>query len=404
MTLQQAPTHADGRQPLERSLPTDFYLIDELLTDEERRIRDRVRAFCDREVAPIINDYWERAEFPFELVPRFAELGVVGGTLEGYGCPGMSSVAWGLVNMELARADASVQTFYNVHSGLAMISIAMLGSEEQRQRWLPAMARMEQIGAFGLTEPEHGSDSVRLETSARRDGAHYVLDGAKRWIGNGSFADLVIIWARDDDGKVGGFVVEKGTPGFEAEVMTGKIAKRAVWQADIKLRGVRVAADNRLADSRSFRDTTRVLTATRSGVGWTALGHALAAYEAAVAYTGAREQFGKPLAAFQLVQEKLAGMLAEITSMQLLCLRLSQLAEAGKMTPAMASLAKLNNSRKARQIVADARDLLGGNGILLEYHVARHFADMEAVFSYEGTDHIQALLVGRQITGIQALS
>jgi glutaryl-CoA dehydrogenase len=383
---------------------TDFYFMDELLTEEERRIRDRVRALCDQEVIPIINSYWERAEFPFELIPKIAALNIAGSTIQGYGCPGMSTVASGLVAMELARGDGSVGTFFGVHSGLAMSSIAMLGSEEQRQKWLPPMARLEKIGAFGLTEPQHGSDAVALETRAHRDGDYYVLDGAKRWIGNASFADVVIIWARDDDGNVGGFLVEKGTPGFEARVITGKISKRAVWQAEISLNGVRVPAENRLANSRSFRDTAKVLTATRYGVAWEEIGHALAAYEAALAYAKTRRQFGQPLVTFQLIQNKLAGMLGDITSMQLLCLRLSQLAAAGKMTEAHASLAKMHNGRRARQIVADAREMLGGNGILLEYQVARHQADMEAVFTYEGTDSIQSLIVGRAITGVAAFA
>jgi glutaryl-CoA dehydrogenase len=306
--------------------------------------------------------------------------------------------------MELARGDASLNTFMGVHSGLAMGSIALLGSEEQRRRWLPPMARLERIGAFALTEPEHGSDVVRLETRARRDGDTYVLEGAKRWIGNASFADLVIVWARDEAGDVGGFVLEKGAPGLEARVITGKIAKRAAWQTDLTLAGVRVPAEHRLAGARSFKDTARVLTEVRHGVAWEAIGHATAAYEAALAYARERVQFGKPLAAFQLVQEKLARMLAEITAMQLLCLRLGRLLAAGKMTPGMASLAKMHNARKARQVVADARDLLGGNGILLDYHVARHFADMEAVFTYEGADHVQALIVGREITGLSAFA
>ncbi len=383
---------------------TDYYLMDELLTDQERRIRDNVRVFCDAEVLPIINDYWERAQFPFELVPKLAALNIAGGNIKGYGCPGMSAIASGLIALELARADASICTFFGVHSGLAMSSIAMLGSEEQKQRWLPAMARMEKIGAFGLTEPNHGSDAVALETRAHRDGDSYVLDGAKRWIGNASFADVSIIWARDDDGNVGGFVVEKGTPGFHTEVMTGKVAKRAVWQADIALEGVRVPAENRLAHARTFKDTSRVLTATRYGVAWEAVGHAVAAYEIALKYTQQRVQFGRPLASYQIIQQKLAGMLANVTTMQLLCLRLSQLLEEGKMTDGMASLAKMNNARLAREVVADAREMLGGNGILLEYQIARHHADIEAVFTYEGTDTVQSLIVGRDITGIQTFS
>jgi glutaryl-CoA dehydrogenase len=387
-----------------QAAPADFYRIDDLLTDEEREVRDRVRTFSDKEIVPIINDYWERAEFPFELVPKLAALRLAGGTIEGYGCPGLSTVATGLVAMELARGDGSVCTFFGVHSGLAMTSIALLGSEEQKQRWLPAMARLDRIGAFGLTEPRHGSDAVALETRARRDGDAWVLDGTKRWIGNASIADLVIVWARDDEGKVGGFVVEKGTPGYAASVMTGKIAKRAVWQAEITLDGVRVPADQRLAGSRGFADTARVLTATRYGVAWEAVGHAVAAYEAALAYVKDREQFGAPIGSFQLVQARLARMLAEVTTMQLLCLRLSQLAAAGRMTEGMASLAKMNNAAKARRVVADARDILGGNGILLENHVARHQADMEAVYTYEGTDNIQSLIVGREITGESAFT
>ncbi len=383
---------------------TDFYLMDELLTPEERSIRDKVRAFSEKEVIPIINDYWERAEFPFELIPRLAALNIAGGSIQGYGCPGMSAIASGLIALELARGDASICTFFGVHSGLAMSSIAMLGSEEQKQRWLPLMARMEKIGAFGLTEPNHGSDAVMLETRARRDGNEYIINGAKRWIGNASFADVTIIWARDDEGNVGGFLVEKGTPGFEANIMTGKVSKRAVWQADISLKGVRVPAEHRLAKARTFKDTARVLTATRSGVAWEAVGHAVAAYEIALNYTRERVQFGKPLASFQIIQQKLASMLANVTTMQLLCYRLAQLQEQGKMTDAMASLAKMNNARLAREVVAEAREMLGGNGILLDYHIARHHADIEAVFTYEGTDTIQSLIVGRAITGQQAFA
>ena len=399
-----APTAEQLATAFTQSPLTDFYLMDELLTEEERRIRDAVREFSNREVIPVINEYWERAEFPFPLIPKLAKLNVAGGSIKGYGCPGMSAVAAGLVALELARGDASICTFFGVHSGLAMTSIALCGSEEQKQRWLPPMARMELIGAFGLTEPNHGSDSVALETTARQDGDSYVLDGAKRWIGNASFADVTIIWARMEDGKVSGFLVEKGTPGFETIVMTGKVSKRAVWQTDIVLNGARVPAANRLANARTFKDTGRVLTATRSGVAWEAIGHAVAAYEIALNYTRERIQFGRPLASFQIIQNKLASMLANVTTMQLLCYRLGQLQQEGKMTDAMASLAKMNNARLAREVVAEAREMLGGNGILLDYHIARHFADIEAVFTYEGTDTIQSLIVGRDITGTQAFA
>jgi glutaryl-CoA dehydrogenase len=389
---------------------TDFYAIEELLEPEEIEIRDRVRAFCEKEVTPTINDYWDRAEFPFEIVPKLAGLGISGGTIEGYGCPGMSAVSAGLVAAEFARADGSVGTFNGVHSFLAMQAIAVLGSEEQRERWLPEMARLEKIGAFGLTEPQHGSDAVGLETSARLDGDAYVLNGQKKWIGNGSIADYVIIWARGEDGAVGGYVVEAGgrsgerPPGYEATVMTGKTALRAVWQAEITLTDVRVPVENKLAECHSFKDVSKVLDRTRYTVAWRALGLATASYELALAHALRREQFGQPIAGYQLVQDKLARMLAEITSMQLMCWRLSKLADAGRMTAAMASLAKMNHAAKARAIVADARDILGGDGILLENHVARHHADMEAIFTFEGTDSVQALIVGREITGLSAIS
>jgi glutaryl-CoA dehydrogenase len=393
-----------------RSLGTDYYLLEQQLTDEERAVRDRVRAFVDTDVIPVINGYWERAEFPFELVPKLAALGVVGGTTEGYGCPGLSRLAAGLVSAELARGDGSINTFFGVHSGLAMGSVAMLGSEEQKQRWLPAMARLEKIGAFGLTEPEHGSDSVALETTARRDGDAWVLDGRKRWIGNASFADVVVVWARDvSDGEVKGFVVEKDEngrhpQGYATRVITGKIGKRAVWQPDVLLDGVRVPEANRLAAAHSFRDVNTVLTATRGGAAWECLGHAVACYEAALTYAKERQQFGRPIAGFQLVQSALASMLAETTTMQLLCFRMAQLQDQGEWTGSMAALAKMHNARKAREVCATARDVLGGNGVLLDYHVARHLTDMEIVHTYEGTDSIQSLLVGRDITGISAFT
>jgi glutaryl-CoA dehydrogenase len=383
----------------------DYYRLDEQLTDAELAIRDRVRAFGEREVLPVINDYWERAAFPFELVPKLAELGVAGTTIDGYGCPGMSRLAAGIVSRELARADGSLNTFFAVHSGLAMGSIALLGSDEQRARWLPPMARLELIGAFALTEPQHGSDSVSLETTARRDGNAYVLNGAKRWIGNASFADLVIVWARDDEGDVGAYVVEKGTPGFDAStIITGKMGKRAVWQAEIALTDVRVPAENRLADAHTFEDATRVLDQTRGGAAWECVGHAMAGVEAAVAYATERTQFGQPIAGFQLVQAKLATMVAETTAMQLICVQLARLQEQDAMTGPMASLAKLHNARKAKLVCSEARDILGGNGLLLDYHVARHLTDLEIVETYEGTDSVQSLILGRDLTGLSAFT
>lgn len=383
---------------------SDLFLTDDLLSDEERAVRDRVRRFCDEEVTPVINGYWERAEFPFPLLPKLGALGVCGGTFTGHGLPGLSPLAAGLVSMELARGDGSVSTFHGVHSGLAMTAIALLGSDEQRDRWLGPMARVELIGAFALTEPDHGSDAVTLETRVRRLGDGYVIDGEKRWIGNAMFADLMVVWARDAQGDVGAYVVEKGTPGVEARVITGKIAKRASWQADVTLADVRVPSANRLPGAVSFDDAARVLAHARPGIAWGALGHAVAAYEAAVAYTLGREQFGKPIAAYQLTQFRLAKMLADVTSMRLICTRLADLLGAGRLTPAMASLAKMHNAARARAVVAEARDLLGGNGILLENHVGRHLGDVEVVSTVEGTDVVHALIVGREITGLSAFS
>jgi glutaryl-CoA dehydrogenase len=286
-----------------------------------------------------------------------------------------------------------------------MQSIAMLGSEEQKQRWLPPMAELQAIGAFALTEPAHGSDSVALETSARRDGDTWILDGAKKWIGNGSIADVIVVWARDEaDQRVKGFLVEKGTAGFDARKMEGKGSLRAVWQAEITLTDVRIPETNRLPGAQSFKDAGRVLAGTRNAVAWAALGHATAAYEIAAQYCAERTQFGKPLVSFQIVQDKLVKMLAEVCSMQLYCLRLGRLIEEGRLTDTIAALAKMNNTRKAREVIAVARDLLGGNGVLLDFHVMRHMADIEALHTYEGTETIQTLIVGRDITGVGAFA
>ena len=386
-----------------QSLGTDYYLLEEMLSQEDREVRDKVRSFADEEVVPVINEYWEKAEFPFEMIPKIAELNIAGTTIEGYGCPGMSHLSAGLVAVEMSRGDGSINTFLGVHSNLAMGTIAMLGSEEQKERWLPPMARMEKIGAFGLTEPGHGSDTVMLEATARRDGDEYVLNGEKRWIGNASFADVTIIWARDEEDNVGGYLVEKDTPGFDpSELITGKMGKRAVWQPDVKLKDVRVPLENKLDGANTFNDVNTVLTATRGGAAWECIGHAVACYEAALNYAKERVQFGKPIASFQIIQNKLANMLSEITAMQLICFRMAQLREQDAMSGPMASLAKMYNSQKAKQVCSEARDILGGNGVLLEYHVARHLTDMEIVYTYEGTDTIQSLIIGRDVTGISA--
>jgi glutaryl-CoA dehydrogenase len=400
MTTQSLPYAHLGE-----ALATDYFQVRDQFTEEQWEHFVTTRRFVDREVLPVINEYWEAAELPWPLMRRLAELGLYGEDIAGYGCPGMSPLARGLVNMELHRGDGSLGTFLGVQSGLAMKSIALLGSEEQKQRWLPAMARLDAVGAFALTEPDHGSDSVALETSARRDGDGWVLDGAKRWIGNGSIADVVVVWARSsEDGQVKGFLVETTTPGFDAETIGGKGAARAIWQAQIRLDGVRVPDSARLPGAETFRDAGRLLVTTRSTCAWGALGHAVAAYDAALTYSKQRVQFGKPLCSFQIVQERLVRMLSEITGMQLYCMQLARLEETGQLTDTIAGLAKYNNTRKAREVIADARDMLGGNGVLLENHVIRHMGDIEVIHTYEGTATMQALIVGRDITGVGAFA
>jgi glutaryl-CoA dehydrogenase len=400
MTQPTSPAH------LGESLGTDFFSVREQFTEQEWSHFITVRRFVDEEVVPVVGPYWERADICWPLVKRLPELGIVGEDIQGYGCAGMSPMACGLVTMELHRGDGSLGVFLGVHAGLAMESIAMCGSEEQKARWLPAMARMEKLGAFALTEPEHGSDSVALETSAAPDGdGGWLLTGRKRWIGLGSVADLIVVWARStEDGQVKGFVVEKGAPGYQARVIEGKISLRSVWQAEITLDNVRVPDENRLPGARSFKDTSRILATTRSTCAWAALGHATAAYDAALRYAAERRQFGESLASFQIIQQRLVSMLADLTAMQLYCVQIARLGEAGRLTPTVAGLAKMHNTRKARAIAADARDMLGGNGILLDYQVMRHMVDLEAIHTFEGTETMQTLIVGRAITGIGAFT
>lgn len=388
----------------------DFLLLDEELDADTLALRDRVRSFALEHVEPVINDHWERAEFPYGILPALRETGIVGTYIQGYGCPGMSRLQAGIVAREMGRVDGSVNTFLGVHANLGMGSIYILGDEEQRQRWLPAMARLEKTGAFALTEPAHGSDSVSLETSARRDGDSWIIDGHKRWIGNGAAGDVIVLYARDEaDGQVKAFVVEKDDngrypEGYSPEVITGKVAKRAIHQADIRIEGLRVPEENRLANCESFAGVNRVLKATRGGASWEALGHGMAAFEIAARYSLEREQFSAPIGSYQLVQEKLATMLSDLVSMQLMCRRMAELAEDDRLTDPMASLVKMTTSRKALAMCREARDLLGGQGLLLEKHIARHMTDMEVVSTYEGTDSMQALIVGREITGISAFT
>jgi len=383
---------------------SDFYSLELLLDPDGRQLLHRVREFMEKEVEPIINRYWTREEFPREIIPAMSELGLAGLAYSGYGCRGGGCLLDGMVAMELARVDSSIATFAGVHGGLAMGSIYLCGSEEQKQRWLPAMARLEKIGAFGLTEPEVGSGASRgLTTTARRDGDEWVLNGQKKWIGNATFADHVVIWARDvEDNQVKGFVVEQPTPGFSTTKMRDKIALRVVQNAYITMEDARVPEANRLQNANSFRDTAAVLRLTRAGVAWMAVGCGRGAYEHALAYSKERQQFGRPIAGFQLVQDQLVRMLANVTSSACLCVRLAQLQEAGIADDQHSALAKAFCTVRMRETVGLARELLGGNGILLEYHVGRFVADAEAIYSYEGTREMNTLIVGRAITGTGA--
>jgi glutaryl-CoA dehydrogenase len=386
--------------------PTDFYALEMMLTADERALLHPVRDFLAKEVDPIITEHWSRATFPFEILPGLRELGTAGLPYDGYGCPGRRYLLDGMLAMELARVDPSIATFHGVHSGLAMGSIYLCGSEEQKQRWLPAMARWDAIGAFGLTEPDTGSGaSGGLTTTARREGDTWVLNGQKKWIGNATFADLTVIWARDTgDNQVKGFVVEKDAPGFRCEKIENKIALRVVQNALITLADVHVPEENRLANATSFKDTAAVLLMTRAGVAWMAVGCALGAFENALAYAKQREQFGRPIAGFQLVQDLLVRMLGNITASATLCAQLSRLQDAGLATDAQASLAKGFATVRMRESVGYARELMGGNGILLEHKVGRFVADAEAIYSYEGTREMNTLIVGRAITGTSAFT
>ena len=400
MTRRQKPTY-DVVTPLD----VDYLDAFGEATDEDRAHWDRARAY-GREVLERIDGHWDRAEYPLDLVARAGELDLLTDGLEVPGHPVMSPLAAGLVAMEISRADGSMAAAAAVQGGLVLRALVHCASPGQKERYLEPVARGTLPGGFALTEPLHGSDSVSLETSARPDGAGgWVLNGAKKWIGNGAAGGITIVWARDtEDGQVKGFVVEQSTPGYEAEVITGKGALRAIHQAEISLTDVRVGDDARLPGVARFKDAARVLVATRVNVGWSALGHATAMFEAALAYARQREQFGKPLGAHQMVQERLAQMLDEVTAMQTRCVAVARLQAAGRLRDEQASLLKYACTRGARRVAQIARDMLGGNGILLEHRVMRHFADVEALHTYEGTESVQALILGRDLTGMSAFA
>src|SRR5215475_12712647 len=385
---------------------SDFYEFAGSLSAEELAIVKKVRSYMETKVAPIINKYWVEDSFPFELLPSFKELNIAGLGMHGYGCPGGSPLLVGLVAMNIARIDTSFATFWGVHSGLAMNSIYLNGTEEQKQKWLPPMVRMEKIGCFGLTEPLVGSGTGGgLTTTAKRDGDSWILNGQKRWIGNAPWCDISIVWARDvADNTVKGFIVEnKTTPGFSVEKIENKIALKVVQNGQITLKDCRVPEANRLAGGKgTFRDTKLVLRGTRHGSGWEITGTQMGAYENALKYAQERLQFGKPIASFQLVQELLAKMLGNIVACQCMVARTVELEAKGKLTDQQSALAKAFTTSKARETVSWAREALGGNGILVDYNVARFFADAEAIYSYEGTYQMQTLIVGKAITGFSA--
>jgi glutaryl-CoA dehydrogenase len=388
---------------------SDYYAVFSDIPAGDRAAWDRAKAYVD-EVAPQMADAWDRGEYPLDAARRMGEMDLVVDGIDHDALTRLSPLAAGLVNMEISRGDGSLGTILAVQGGLALRTLALFGSPAQQEKWLGALADASVLGSFALTEPDHGSDSVSLETVARRDGESWVIRGTKKWIGNGASGGITFVWARVDDssaaehGAVRCFLVEQDTPGYTGTVIRGKASLRAIHQAHIVLDDVRVPLDAVLPGTKSFKDASTVLYATRSGVAWSALGHATACYEAALAYAKERVQFGKPLAKFQMVQERLTHMLEDLTAMQLYCRRMADLETAGQLRPTQASLAKFHNTRAARRIAAIARDLLGGNGILLENGVMQHMADIEAIHTYEGTESVQALLLGRDITGMSAFA
>ena len=382
---------------------TDLYNIDHLLSEEERMVRDTVRKFVNDRVLPIIGDHFEAGTFPRELIPEIAELGLLGMHLEGYGGAGLSAVCYGLACQELEAGDSGLRSFVSVQGSLAMFPIYAFGSEEQKQRWLPRMARGEVIGCFGLTEPDSGSDPGRMSTTARREGDSYILNGTKMWITNGGIADLAVVWAKTDEG-IRGFLVDRGTPGFTTSDVHHKLSLRASITSELHFEECRVPAGNVLPEVRGLRGPLSCLNEARYGIAWGAAGAARACYEVALNYAKTRVQFDRPIGSFQLVQQKLATMATELVKAQLLALQLGRLKDEGLLHPVQISVAKRNNVREALKTAREARSVLGANGITLEYPISRHSNNLESVYTYEGTDDIHTLIIGQAITGLNAFS
>lgn len=380
----------------------DFYEADALLTEEERLVRQTVREFVDAEVLPVLRDAWEKGEFPRGLVPKIAQLGLLGATIQGYGCAGMGPVAYGLALQELERGDSGVRSFASVQSGLVMYPIHAFGSDAQKEKYLPRLQRADLIGCFGLTEPDFGSNPAGLQTRAVRKGDRWILNGTKMWITNANLADLAVVWARAEDGTIQGFLVERGAKGFSTHEIRGKLSLRASDTGEILLRDCEVPEENRLPNTQGLKSALSCLNQARYGIAWGAVGAAMGCYEEALDYARQRVQFTRPIAGYQLVQRKLVEMLTEITKAQLLCLQLGRLKERGQATFVQVSLAKRNNVYQALEIARMARDILGANGILNEYSAMRHMCNLETVYTYEGTHDIHTLIVGEHITGLPA--
>ena len=382
--------------------PRDFLAVDALLDDEEKAIRDTVRQWVRDRVLPQIGDWFEQGILPRELVKEVAQLGLLGMHLEGYGLPGASSVAYGLTCMELEAGDSGVRSLVSVQGSLAMYAIHAFGSEEQKVKWLPAMHEGEAIGCFGLTEPDAGSDPGSMRTRARRDGSDWILDGAKMWITNGTIADVAVVWARTDDGAINGFLVERGTPGFEAPEMKHKLSLRASVTSELVLKDVRVPEENRFPEVSTLRGPLSCLSEARYGIVWGSVGAARACFESALDYAKERIVFGKPVAGYQLTQQKLAEMALEINRATLLALHLGRMKDEGTLRPEHVSMGKMGNVRGAIEVARTARTILGGNGITLEYPVIRHMNNLESVLTYEGTHEVHTLVVGQALTGENA--
>jgi glutaryl-CoA dehydrogenase len=381
----------------------DYYEIDTLLTEEERLVRSTLRDFVSDRVMPGIEKHFRDGTFPSELIPRLAELGTLGSNLEGYGCAGLGAVAYGLIMQELERGDSGLRSFVSVQGALVMYPIHAFGSEDQKQRWIPALARGEKIGCFGLTEPDYGSDPGGMLTRAVKTGDRYVLNGTKAWITNGSVADVAVVWAKLD-GEVNGFLVERGTPGFSARDHAGKFSLRASVTSELALQDCAIPLGNRLPGARGLKTALSCLTQARYGIAWGVIGSAMAVFDEALEYARTRIVFGKPVAAHQLQQRKLAWMATEITKGQLLNLQLGRLKEAGRATPQQVSMAKMNNCFVARECARLGREILGASGITDEYQVGRHLCNIESVYTYEGTHDIHTLIVGQDLTGLGAFS